>query len=100
MTTKGPQLKLDRAFLELHAGDDLVLVDVDEIKAIVGDTNSTVFFGRAGEILTVDESPREVIGLIHEMYVKATAPRQGGVLAQERRSDDEVALGYPRPKWK
>jgi len=91
-------MKLDRIFIELHDGDDLVLIDVDQIHAIAGETNSTVYFAEFPNGFVVDESPKDVVALIHEAYVKASTARVGGKLMHEKPvSDFDRALGYPRP---
>jgi hypothetical protein len=82
-----------RAFIELHDGDDMVLIDVDEIHAIVGEANSTVYFAEYQEGFTVDEPPHEVVRLMQDIYVRAHAP---GQLAREAISDFDTAMGYPR----
>ena len=69
-------MKLDRIFIELHDGDDLVLIDVDAIHCIVGETNSHVYFTGCDGYL-VDEAPHEVAQRIHEAYVKAATWREG-----------------------
>lgn len=67
-------MKPGRIFIQLHDGDDLVLIDMDAIHAIVGQVNSTVYFAEFEEGFQVDEPPSEILQLMHEAHVTAAGP--------------------------
>jgi hypothetical protein len=64
-------VKPARIFIQLHSGDDIVLVDMDAILAIVGERDSTLYVGEFEQVFTVDEPPGEVLQLMHEAHVAA-----------------------------
>lgn len=67
-------MKPDRIFIQLHDGKDLVLIDMDAVHAIVGETNSTVYFAEFEEGFLVDEPPTEVLQLMHEAHMQRYTP--------------------------
>ena len=67
-------MKPDRIFVQLHDGDDVVLIDMDAIHAIVGKTNSTVYFAEYEDGFLVDEPPGEILQLIHEAHMQRYMP--------------------------
>jgi hypothetical protein len=86
-------MKTDRFFIELHAGDDLVLIDMDDVKVITGEENSCLYVVGLDEQFIVDETPREVVERMHDAYVRVHTV---GGLAKPLRTEDDVAMGYPR----